>query len=138
MIFLGYNLFAERDGGLGDTYSAMMQAGSSLGRVRRLPAVGSGGRIVAAQSAATHRSSAMKDLRLASSGYHALVFDFPRGHGLDLLAGDGISGAGTLGDAIRFAGSALGNGLLDPARAYALCAAGGERNGDHALDRGAL
>ncbi len=31
-VFLGYNLFAERAGDMGETYSALVQAGSSLGR----------------------------------------------------------------------------------------------------------
>jgi outer membrane usher protein FimD/PapC len=31
-VFLGYNLFAERDGGTGETDSALVRAGTSLGR----------------------------------------------------------------------------------------------------------
>ena len=99
-IFLGYNLFAERDGGLGDTYSAMMQAGSSLGRVS-FASSWLGSRIVAAQSAAA------QVVGNETSGWHrldtALVFDFPEDTAR-FTAGDGISGAGTLGDAIRFSG----------------------------------
>ena len=99
-IFLGYNLFAERDGGLGDTCSAMVKAGSSLGRAS-LTSSWLVSRIVSAQSAAS------QVVGNETSGWHrldtALVFDVPEDTSR-LIVGDSISTVGTLGDAVRFSG----------------------------------
>ena len=99
-VFLGYNLFAEADAGLGDTYSALVQAGSSLGRAS-FASSWLGSRIVPAQSAAA------QVIGNEASGWHrldtALVLDVPEDTAR-FTAGDSISVAGTLGDAIRFSG----------------------------------
>lgn len=99
-VFVGYNLFAERDGGLGDTYSALVEAGSSYGRAS-FTSSWLGSRIVSAQSAA---AQVVSD---ESSGWHrldtALLLDFPEDTARFTL-GDSVSTSGTLGDAVRFSG----------------------------------
>ena len=99
-VFLGYNLFAEADGGLGTTYSALVQAGSSLGRAS-FTSSWLGSRIVADQSAAS------QVVANESSGWHrldtALLLDFPEDTARCTL-GDSVSTTGTLGDAVRFSG----------------------------------
>src|SRR5581483_1733493 len=99
-VFLGYNLFAEADGRLGNTCSALVQAGSSLGRAS-FTSGWLGSRIVPDQSAAA------QVVGNESSGWHrldsALLLDFPEDTARFTL-GDSVSTAGTLGDAVRFSG----------------------------------
>lgn len=99
-VFMGYNLFGERDGGAGDTYSALLQAGSSFGRAS-LTSTWLGSHIVPAQSAA---AQVVGD---EQSGWHrldtALLLDFPE-YTARFTVGDSITTVGTLGDAVRFTG----------------------------------
>ena len=83
-VFVGYNLFAERDGDSGETYSALMQAGSSLGRVS-----------FTSSWLATRSSVA----RLDSD----LLFDFPE-YTARFTLGDSVTSPGTLGQSVRFTG----------------------------------
>lgn len=104
-VFMGYNLFGERDGGAGDTYSALLQAGSSYGRAS-LTSTWLGSHIVAAQSAAAQVIGDEQTGRPVL-GWHrldtALLLDFPE-YTARLTVGDSITALGTLGDAVRFTG----------------------------------
>jgi outer membrane usher protein len=99
-VFLGYNLFAERDGGAAETYSALVQAGSSLGRAS-LTSSWLGSRIVDSQSAVLPGTDD------GQSGWHrldtVLLLDFPE-YTARLMVGDSVTSPGTLGDSVRFTG----------------------------------
>ena len=99
-VFLGYNLFAEADGRTGETYSALVQAGSSLGRAS-LTGSWLGTRTVDSGGAA---SLGVDD---EQSGWHrldtALLLDFPE-YTARLIVGDSVTSPGTLGDSVRFTG----------------------------------
>ena len=99
-VFLGYNLFAERAGDMGETYSALVQAGSSLGRAS-FTSSWLGTRIVDSQGTP---SLGVDD---EQSGWHrldtALLLDFPE-YTARLTVGDSVTGPGTLGDSVRFTG----------------------------------
>jgi outer membrane usher protein len=99
-VFLGYNLFAEADGGMGKTYSALVEAGSSLGRAS-FTSSWLGTRTV--DSFAMGSSGGGTE----QSGWHrldtALLLDFPE-YTARLTVGDSVTGPGTLGDAVRFTG----------------------------------
>ena len=99
-VFMGYNLFGERDGGAGDTYSALLQAGSSYGRAS-FTSTWLGSHIVPAQSAAA------QVIGNEQSGWHrldtALLLDVPE-YTARFTIGDSITTTGTLGDAVRFTG----------------------------------
>jgi len=84
-LFLGYNLFAERDGGAGETYSALMQAGSSLGR-------------------ASFTSSWLTTRNAVARLDSDLLLDFPE-YTARLTLGDSVTSPGTLGQSVRFSGA---------------------------------
>ena len=92
-VFLDYNLFAERTGGQGDTYSGLVQGGWSLGRTS-FTSSWLGSRISGAGEA-------------GASGWHRLdtdlLFDFPEVTARFTL-GDGVASPGTLGQSVRFTG----------------------------------
>lgn len=98
-VFLGYNLFAEREGA-GETYSALLQAGTSLGRAS-LTSSWLGSRVVDSMSSGSQGGGDAQD------GWHrldtALLLDFPE-YTARLTLGDSVSSPGTLGDAVRFTG----------------------------------
>ncbi len=100
-VFLSYNLFAEREGAAGETYSALLQAGSSLGRAS-FTSSWLASRVVDAPNS---NPQAIDD---PQSGWHrldtALLLDFPE-YTARLTVGDSISSPGTLGDAVRFTGA---------------------------------
>ena len=83
-LFMGYNLFAEHDSSAGTAYSALMQAGSSLGRTS-----------VTSSWLATRGSA----VRLDSD----LLLDFPE-YTARLTLGDSVASPGTLGQSVRFTG----------------------------------
>ena len=99
-VFLGYNLFAERAGGTSETYSALVQAGSSLGRAS-FTSSWLGTRIVDSRSAAPWGADD------GGSGWHrldtAVLLDFPE-YTARLTIGDSVTGLGALGAAVRFTG----------------------------------
>src|SRR5580698_8266277 len=99
-VFLGYNLFAEADGRTGETYSALVQAGSSLGRAS-FTSSWLGTRVADSQGTA---SLGVDDQQ---SGWHrldtALLLDFPE-YTARLIVGDSVTSPGTLGDSVRFTG----------------------------------
>jgi outer membrane usher protein len=99
-VFLGYNLFAERAGGTGETYSALVEAGSSLGRAS-FTSSWLGTRTVDSLTVGSPGVDA------GQSGWHrldtALLLDFPE-YTARLTVGDSVTGPGTLGDAVRFTG----------------------------------
>jgi outer membrane usher protein len=99
-VFLGYNLFAERDGGMGETYSALVEAGSSLGRAS-FTSSWLGTRV------ADSPVFAAPGVGDGQSGWHrldtALLLDFPE-YTARLTVGDSVTGPGTLGDSVRFSG----------------------------------
>jgi len=92
-LFLDYNLFAERNGGLGETYSGLVQGGWSLGRTS-FTSSWLASRIAGAAEA-------------GASGWHRLdtdlLLDFPE-YTARLTLGDGVASPGTLGRAVRFIG----------------------------------
>lgn len=92
-LFLDYSLFAERDGNAGETYSALVQAGSSLGRAS-FTSSWLGSRPVGMSDG---RSSTWR--RLDTD----LLFDFPE-YTARLMLGDGVTSPGTLGQSVRFTG----------------------------------
>lgn len=98
--FLGYNLFAERQGGAGETYSALVQAGTSVGRAS-FTSSWLGTRLVDSPNAAAQGAD---DGR---SGWRrldtALLLDFPE-YTARLTVGDSVTGPGALGDSVRFTG----------------------------------
>ena len=99
-VFLGYNLFAERAGAAGEAYSALLQAGSSLGRAS-FTSSWLGSRVVDA------RGSPARAVDHPQAGWHrldtALLLDFPE-YTARFTVGDSVSTPGTLGDAVRFTG----------------------------------
>jgi outer membrane usher protein len=98
-LFIDYNLFAEHDPGIGQTYSGLFKVGSSLGRTSLtsswLASREPGARGVA--SAGTNEQT----------GWHrldtALLLDWPE-YTARLTFGDSTTSPGTLGQAIRFSG----------------------------------
>ncbi len=87
-------------GAAGETYSALLQAGSSLGRASFTSSW------LASRVVDTPNSN-LQAINDPQSGWHrldtALLLDFPE-YTARLTVGDGITSPGTLGDAVRFTG----------------------------------
>jgi outer membrane usher protein len=100
-VFLGYNLFAEAEGDTGETYSALVEAGSSLGRAS-FTSSWLGTRTVDSLAVGS------PGVEAGQSGWHrldtALLLDFPE-YTARLTVGDSVTGPGTLGDSVRFTGA---------------------------------
>jgi outer membrane usher protein len=98
-VFMGYNLFAEHGGGAGDSYSALIEAGSSLGRAS-FTSTWLGTHFVDAPTSAQAADN-------GSSGLHRLdtdlLLDFPEDTAR-LTLGDSVTSPGTLGQSVRFTG----------------------------------
>ena len=99
-VFMQYNVFAEHSGGAGagETYSALLQAGSSLGRAS-FTMSWLGTRFGGASAAAADPGQ---------SSWHRLdtdfQLDFPE-YTARLMLGDGVTSPGTLGQSVRFTGA---------------------------------
>src|SRR5581483_8843483 len=90
---VGYNLFAEHAGGMGATYSALVQAGSSLGRA----SLTSGWLDTRTVAAGADVGSGWR--RLDTD----LLLDFPE-YTARLTLGDSVTSPDTLGQSVRFVG----------------------------------
>jgi outer membrane usher protein len=98
-MFMEYNLFAQSNGGAGagETYSALVQAGASIGRASFtsswLASRFAGGSAAAADPGQStwHRLDT------------GLLLDFPE-HTARLVLGDSVTSPGTLGQSVRFTG----------------------------------
>lgn len=99
-VFMNYDLFAERNGGTGagETHSALLQAGASLGRAS-FTSSWLGSRVAGGPGAAAADPG--------QSGWHRLdtdlLLDFPE-YTARLTLGDSVTSPGTLGQSVRFTG----------------------------------
>ena len=98
-LFMNYNLFAERDGGSGQTYSALALAGASFGRAS-LTSSWLDTRIVDAPLVAGENNDGQSGLHRLDTD---LLLDFPEVTAR-LTLGDSVTSPGTLGQSVRFTG----------------------------------
>jgi outer membrane usher protein len=99
-VFMEYNLFAQRNGGTGagETYSALVQMGSSLGRAS-FTSSWLGSRFAGGTAAAAADPGHSSWHRLDTD----LLLDFPE-YTARLMLGDSVTSPGTLGQSVRFTG----------------------------------